>query len=107
MGIGPLELAGGISRMQDFAILKQNDDHKVASQQSTLIQTEQEKVDEKANSVNRGDDVNNNNKRHDAKDKGNGEYSGDGGMHRDRNHEGEHHDGKVSVKTESTFDIRI
>ena len=107
MGISPLELQGGISRLQDFAVTKHQDDTKVSVAQTTIVQREDKQAEEKAETVNRGDDVGNNNKKYDAKEKGNGEYSGDGGNKRKREDEASH-DGRVFVKgMTSSFDIRI
>lgn len=111
MGIGPLELQGSISRVQDFAILKQNDDNKSAIVQSSIIGTVQKEVEEKTVQVRRGDDVSNNQRRFDAKEKGSNEYYGDGGK---KNKNGQEADGSVNLKGRSkvkevipSIDIRI
>ncbi|MCR4727414.1 MAG: hypothetical protein K5796_02010 [Lachnospiraceae bacterium] len=105
MGIGPLELSGAISRTQDFAVIKQHEDNKGAVDQANIMQSARKEEEEKANYVNVTDEVSNYNKKFDAKEKGNNEYHGDGGKHREK--QPEHEDGKVTIKRESTFDIRI
>ena len=105
MGIGPMELSGAISRTQDFAILKHNEDNRGAVEQVNIAQIARKEEEDKATTVNVTDEVSNYNKRFDAKEKGSNEYNGDGGKHREQKQE--NHDGTVKIKSESTFDIRI
>lgn len=106
MGIGPLELSGAIGRTQDFAVIKQHEDNRVMVEQGTMTQTAHQEEEQKANTVMRADQAVNYEHRFDAKEQGSNQYSGDGGRNRrqDRKEEG---DGKVTLKTEASFDIRI
>lgn len=106
MAIGLVELQGSVQRLQDYAQLKHNDDNKGVVMQSQLARDAKETQEDKANTVRRGDDVNNGQKRFDAKDKGSNEYTGDGGRY--RNNAERNKDGKVIIKGEgSILDIRI
>ena len=108
MGLGPLELSGGISRMTDFANIKHNEDHKGMVDQANFSGQFDKEIKERANAVNKGESVyNDNQKKFDAKEKGSNEYHGDGGKHRNPEKK-ESGDGVVVTKEKtSTFDIRI
>ena len=109
MAIGPLELQGSITRVQDFAIQRQAEDSKITSDQASFVQHMKDEADNKSNAIVRTDETSNNQKRFDAREKGSNEYSGDGGQ-RKKEH-GEHDrdkEGKVVVKGHpGSFDIRI
>ena len=62
-------------------------------------------VDSKLRQVRQGERTENEGKRFDAKEKGNGSYEGDGGAKRRR--EEKEKDGKVILKGQSSFDIKI
>lgn len=105
MAIGFVELQGSVQRLQDFAQIKSHDDNKGMVMQSQLTQDAQKNAENRATTVNRGDDVNYNQKRFDAKDKGSNDYNGDGGQNRKQN---QNRDGKVIIKgAGSIMDIRI
>lgn len=105
MGIGPLELSGAISRVQDFAIIKQNEDNKGAINQANIVQTVQRESDDKSAAVTMQGSVSNDGERHDAKEEGKNKYFGDGGAGKKTNTPKE---GRVMVKGSSSgFDIRI
>ncbi|MBP5454201.1 MAG: hypothetical protein IK121_09020 [Lachnospiraceae bacterium] len=108
MGLGPLELSGGISRMTDFANIKHNEDHKGIVDQANFSGQFDKEIQERANAVNKGAGITNDSeKKFDAKDKGSNEYHGDGGRHRNPEKK-ENGDGVVVTKEKtSTFDIRI
>lgn len=105
MGIGAIELQGSIQRLNDYASIKHNEDSKSAINQTNISHTVNKEVENKATSVRRGDDVSNNQKKFDAKEKGSNEYYGDGGKQGEKK---QNSNGKVLVKQQnSTFDIRI
>ena len=108
MGLGPLEISGGISRMTDFANIKYNEDHKGVVDQANFAGQFDKEIKERANAVNKGENVSNDNqKKFDAKEKGSNEYYGDGGRRRNPDKK-EIGDGVVVSKEKtSTFDIRI
>lgn len=105
MAIGPIEIQGAISRTQDFAQIRHNEENKGHVDQTNIAQNTSKEVETKAFSVNRGDDVSDYQKQFDAREKGSNEYHGDGGKHRNDNKKG---DGKVIVKgISSGFDVKI
>lgn len=105
MGVSPLELNGAISRMQDFSTLKHNEDNKVVVQQNAF-QAEFEKTqDERHTQVVRRDDTAREGRHFDAREKGDNEYSGNGGKDRKK---AVNPNGKVVIKgRESSFDLKI
>ena len=108
MGLGPIELNVSVSRAQDFAAIRHNEEHKGMLDQANFSQTFKSETEEKSSTVEKANDVSNYQKQFDAKEKGNGEYHGDGGQHRHKDHDEEKDDGKVVKKTfGQSFDIRI
>ena len=106
MGIGPMELSGAIGRTNDFAVIKAHEDNRGMVEQGIIVQTARKEEEQKANTVNRTDQAVNYEHRFDAKEQGKNEYNGDGGRNRKQSGKDES-DGKVTLKTESSFDIRI
>jgi len=106
MGLGPLELSGAISRVQDFAILKQNEDNKGTINQASIAQTVQQESDDRSVAVVMSGNVTNDGEKQDAKEEGKNKYFGDGGSGRKTNTPKE---GRVIPKgySSSGFDIRI
>ncbi len=104
MGLGPMEVSGIMSRVQDFAIMKQNEDMKGHIDQTNYASQFQREVNDRANTVRSTQETLNEQKKFDAREKGSNEYYGDGGKRRN----GEKRDGKVVIKGASGgFDIRI
>ena len=106
MSIGFVELNGGIQRTQDYATVKHNEEHRVVVDQSNIQTQFSKQVQEKSTRVKRGDDAQNTNQRHDAKEKGKNEYYGDGGRRRQKEN-GMSADGRVIPKNSSGFDMKI
>lgn len=107
MGIGPLELSGGISRVQDYANMRSSEEARPIADQAVFADRLQKEVHDKSETVKRGDDTENNAKRFDAKEKGATEYGGDGGQKR-KEHKPVHTDGNVIEKSShASFDVRI
>lgn len=106
MAISPVEQLGSIGRTQDFSILKQQEDMKEAGTQ-TMIQTQVEKnTENKLSQVRDADHSEMTNKKFDAKDKGDNQYFGDGGKDR-KKQKGNGPDGRVVLKGNSSFDMKI
>ncbi len=93
-----------IVRAQDYTTIKQNEDNRGIAQQSNLVQNMEREVESKIRQVNESDNADWQNKKFDAKEKGNGNYSGDGGKQKKKNQEP---DGKVILKGRGGFDIKI
>lgn len=105
MSISRIELQGTVARAQDFTTIKQNEDNKGMVGQLNIQKQTDESIEQKVQQVHQGDDVEQHEKRFDAKDKGNGQYSGDGGKKRKREDKPE--DGKVIIKGRANFDIKV
>lgn len=103
MALGAIEL-GTIARSQDYTTIKQNEDNKGITQQSSLVQNMQREVEQKNRQVRKSDEADWQQKKFDAKEKGNGSYDGNGGSERKKKQEP---DGKVLIKGRSSFDIKI
>lgn len=84
MAIGSISLQGQISRAQDFSTIKQNEDNKVVVDQGNFQTQFKKEVDQNMNRVRQSDNAENREKKYDAKEKGGGQYSGDGGKRRKR-----------------------
>ena len=104
MAISPVLFNGSVSRMQDVTQIKQNEDMKGMVDQTNFQNTFHKQIDQKLNQVHQSDNAENRQKKFDAKDKGDNEYSGDGGKKRQQN---QHADGKVIAKTRSGFDMKV
>lgn len=107
MAISPIEINGGISRAQDYTTIKHNEDQKPTVDQTNYGQEFQREIKEKAIDVHKRDDPSNDGKKHDASQKGNGQYYGDGGKNRKNAKDDVPEEGKVVPKIQSGFDIRI
>lgn len=100
---GIIEINGSLQRLQDYATIKQQDDQKPGMQQMNIGIRQDEQVQNKSNAVHKSDDTENYTPGYDARDKGKGEYHGDGGRNRKRGEP----DGTVRVKNSGSFDIKI
>lgn len=104
MAISPLMFNGSVTRMQDVTQVKHNEDMKGVVDQTNFQNAFHKQIDHKLNQVHQSDNAENRQKKFDAKDKGDNEYSGDGGKRRksDKNS-----DGKVIAKTPRGFDMKV
>lgn len=105
MTISRVELQGQVARTQDFTTIKHNDDNKPVVEQTNIQRQFDQNVDNRLRQVNQSDQAENQQKRFDAKEKGDGNYSGDGGKRRKKEEKEE--DGKVILKGRGGFDIKI
>ena len=104
MAISPLVTHGTIARAQDFTTIKQNEDQKGLIDQSNFQQQFKKEINERPHQVNKQDNAGFQNRKFDAKDKGDNQYSGDGGRNRKKSEE---EPGKVIIKGRSSFDMKI
>lgn len=102
MAIGFVEMQGQITRAQDYTTIKHNEDTKGLVDQSNFGQQMTKQVEKQTQRVNERDRMEYRQQKHDAKEKGNNEYHGDGG--RNRKQTKKESDGKVLLKGVSTFD---
>lgn len=105
MTISRVELQGQVTRAQDFTTIKHNEDNKVMVDQTNIQRQFDQNVDNRLRQVNQSDQAENQQKRFDAKEKGNGTYSGDGGKRRKKEEKEE--DGKVVLKGRGGFDVKV
>lgn len=104
MAISPLLNNGAIARTQDFTTIKQNEDQKGLIDQTNFGQQFKKEVNSRPHQVNRQDNADFHNRKFDAKDKGDNQYSGDGGKNRRKQEE---ESGKVIIKGHGGFDMKI
>lgn len=110
MSINRIELQGTITRAQDYTTIKHNEDNKGMVDQTNFQTQFQKTVENKVTQVHQGDNTENGKKNYDSKEKGNGEYSGDGGRRRRKNKEKAEEkdfDGRVLLKGIGRFDAKI
>lgn len=103
--ISPIEANGVISRAQDISMIRQNEEDRAAINHSNFQQKFDQEVEQNIRTVRQSDDSAKADTRHDAREKGKNEYTGDGGKKKKRN--GTQDDGKVVVKSPGGFDIKI
>lgn len=106
MGISPLEMNGMVGRTLDYSTMKQNDDNKGFITNANMHTQVEQKAEKNVNTVRQGDNTEMKKHPFDAKEKGNGEYYGDGGNQR-KEKKKEKTDGKVIQKQMGGFDIKI
>lgn len=102
MAFGSIELTT-ISRAQDYTTIKHNEDNKVTVDQSNFSQQFQKTTEQNIREVHSSDDTQWHERKPDAKEKGNGQYSGDGGSRRKKKPVQD----RVVVKSRGGFDIKI
>lgn len=102
MAIGALEIAT-VARSQDYTAIKHNDDTKPFVQQTALGQQLQKDVEQKTRQVRESDNSDWQNKKFDAKEKGQNEYAGDGGAKKEKEKSRE----RVVLKGHQGFDMKI
>lgn len=102
MAFGSIDLTT-ISRAQDYSGIKQNEDNRGMVAQTIISQDVQKSTEQRIREVHRSDDPNWHEKNPDAKEKGNGEYYGDGGRRR----KGAKQQDRVVVKGRGSFDMKV
>lgn len=103
MAIGPIENAT-IARLQDFSVMKQNEDSKSMTTQGHIYQNVQKNAEEKPHVVQKQEGTSAKFNGTDENTKGNS-YYGDGG--RQRNNKNESTEKVVVKKKTGGFDIKI
>jgi hypothetical protein len=105
MAVGMIEFQGSIPRTQDYTAMKHQDDIKPAVDQANFQTQSDKKVEQKLNQVIQGENTAKGENHADAKEKGNGQYAGDGGAGRKRQEIPK--EGKVVLKGTSHFDMSV
>lgn len=102
MAFGSIELTT-ISRAQDYTTIKHNEDNKVVVDQANFSDQFQKNTEQNIREVHSSDDTQWHEKKPDAREKGNGQYSGDGGSRRKKKQVQD----RVVVKGRGGFDMKI
>ena len=99
MAIGQIEIQGQITRAQDYTTIKHNEDMRGNVEQANAGEQVSKQAENQVNRVNQKQQPDNQNNKHDAKEKGSNEYRGDGGRNRAKKEEKQkEEDGKVLLK---------
>lgn len=101
MIVRPVEMQGMVQRSQDMSQIKQNEDIKGFVDQSNIHIATKKEGEIRHETVVKQENAEKKQDAYDAKEKGNGQYSGDGGRKREKN------DGKVILKSSPGFDMKI
>ena len=110
MAIGQVELNHAMTRIQDYTTQKHNEDQRGVLQQTQAQDKFNKELNQDIRKVvkTNQDEYQNKtqyqNKKFDAREKGSNQYTGEGGNKRKKD---EKTDGKVTLKSTSSFDIRI
>lgn len=104
MPVGPVEINGTISRVQDIQTIKHNEDNKHLVDQSNLQTHSKKEIEQHQKKVRDADNSDNHQKKYDAKDKGNGAYFSNQNKKRKKKKEQENDKKKVQSHG---FDISI
>ena len=103
MAISPIILNGTIQQTQDVLQNQTKETHKAMLDQGNIFAQEVKQEHQKAKQVVHSENSQFKEERFDAKEKGKGSYQGDGGRRRNPKEA----DGRVVVKPEGGFDIKI
>ncbi len=101
MAIGAIELTT-ITRSQDYSTIKQNEDNKAVTVQTNGQVQVEKREEQMTKEVHSADDTRWSGKNPDAREKGNGEYYGDGGRRRKQQPKEQ-----VVLKAQRGFDIKV
>ena len=103
MAISPIEYNGMVGRTQDFSAVRHNEEQKGLVDQSNFQTQFEQEVKQNTSTVRKQDNADQKQRKFDAKDKGDGEYTGDGGRSRKKG------SGKETVisKSQGGFDIKV
>ena len=104
MAFGIVDLNTAMTGINDYHVIKNQEDSKGMVQQSNLQNSMEHGVEVKLTHVRERDDVSGDQRKFDARDKGSNEYAGDGGSRRRQNEKPA--DGKVIPK-QGGFDMKI
>lgn len=104
MGISPIEFNGAVGRTQDFSTVRQNEEQKGMVDQNNFQRHFEQEINQNLHTVRKQDEADQKKNSFDAKNKGNGNYSGDGGKNRKKKPQ---EPGNVRIKSQGGFDMKI
>lgn len=105
MAIDIVHLNGAMTGVNDYVNSKHLEDGRIVTNQMVYQGEVDKNVDKKLNQVREKDDLENGQRKFDAKDKGDNSYAGDGGQN--RNNGRKDPDGTVRPITRASFDLKI
>lgn len=105
MAIDVVHLNGAMTGVNDYMTGKHFEDGRIVSNQMAYQGEVEKNADKKLNQVQNKDDLENRQRKFDAKDKGDNSYAGDGGQNR-RNAKKDS-DGTVRPIMHNSFDLKI
>ncbi|MDE7431291.1 MAG: hypothetical protein K2N34_05180 [Lachnospiraceae bacterium] len=100
--VNPIEMTGMVQRTQDISVIKRNDDVRPQFEHVNVQERSQQEAINRHEQVVKKENADKQDKKFDAKEKGNGEYYGN--QRRKRNKKDE--DGSVMRKGQSSFDVQ-
>lgn len=104
MAIGPVILNGVVSTSHDYSNIKQNEDNKAVFQQQGFQVQLEKQAEIRHTRVVQNEQMRKEERKFDAREKGDNEYTGDGGK---KKHAEKNAGGKVIVKGHASFDMKI
>lgn len=105
MAIGPIEMTGQVTRATDIQLMRNQEDNKTFVDHSHVQGQIDKKVDDKSKAVLNKDDVSHHEEKYDASKEGRG--GSGGGFGNNRKQKEKDNDGKVVIKGQSSFDVKI
>lgn len=102
MALGSMQITS-ITRSQDYTTIKQNEDNKGFTDQMNIGHNIQKDTQQRTHEVHSSDNSDWHSRQFDAKEKGENEYSGDGG----KRHKRDEKKDRVVVNGHRGFDIKI
>ena len=106
MGIDAVHLNGAMTGVNEYHVVKHQEDGKAALQQANYQNQFEQKVESKLNQVQQKDDSGKTDNKFDAREKSNNEYAGDGGKKKKQNPDGIVKK-KITLGVGGGFDIKI
>lgn len=101
--VNPIEFSGMIQRTQDVSVIKRNEDVKPQFEHINVQERSQQEAINRHEQVIKKENADKQDKKFDAKEKGNGEYYGNQKKRKDKKDE----DGSVKKKSRSSFDVQV
>lgn len=106
MGIDAVHLNGAMTGVQDYTTMKHQEETKGALNQTNYMNQFNHKVENKMTQIQSKENLDNQNKKFDAKEKGSNSYSGDGGEHHNKKEDKTKSEAKAPYLGGS-FDMKI
>lgn len=102
MAVSPIDISM-MQRMNDVAQIKHNEVTRPEVQQNVITHNIEKQVNIHAEQIQKKDDANKSDTKHDAREKGKNKYFGNGGKDKGKKEE----KGRVMIKSTTSFDMKI